>query len=277
METFAEQLNRITNKKRSFLCVGLDPDPKRMPISDLFEFNKCIVDSTIDLVAAYKPNLAFYEALGLQGLDSLRRTLDYIRTQSSEVLIIGDGKRGDIGHTSAAYAKALYIEWQFDAATVNAYAGLDSIQPFLSYKDKGVFIWCRSSNPGAVELQDLKIANGEQEKPLYEYMASHYYRYNINGNMGLVVGATYGNEIKIVRAACPDVPFLLPGVGAQKGDMEEALRSGIDQYGRGLLINSSRSIIYASSGLDFAEAARFQALNFNSTVDFNLGILGKEW
>ena len=277
MDTFIEKLDRITNKKRSFLCVGLDPDPERMPISDLFEFNKSIVDATIDLVTAYKPNLAFYEALGLKGLDELSRTIDYIRKLSSDVLIIGDGKRGDVGHTSEMYAKALFTKWQFDAATVNAYAGLDSIDPFLSHKDKGVFIWCRSSNPGARELQDLKVSDGSHQKPLYEYMASHYYRHNRNGNMGLVVGATYGKETKILRAACPDIPFLLPGVGAQKGDMKEALLSGIDQYGRRLLINSSRSIIYASSGLDFAEAARTKVLDFNKTVDFNLDRLGKGW
>ena len=170
MASFRDKLDAACRANRSLLCVGLDPDPQRMPVSDVFQFNKAIVDATADLVCAYKPNLAFYEALGLPGLEALQRTVEHIRGQAPGVVIIGDSKRGDIGPSAQAYATALFGVWGFDATTANAYGGGDTLQPFLEWPDRGVFIWCRSSNPGAADLQDLRVdADGT---PVYQELAA---------------------------------------------------------------------------------------------------------
>ena len=274
MTTFHERLQLASESHSSLLCIGLDPDLERMPVKDVFQFNRAIVDATADLVCAYKPNLAFYEALGLEGLEALRKTVDHICRESPIVPIIGDAKRGDVGSSAEAYARAMYEAWGFDAVTTNAYGGHDAVEPFLGYRDKGVFIWCRSSNPGAGDLQDLKNVEGE---PLYEAMAIKAMEWNTSGNLGLVVGATYPHELGRLRELCPDMVFLIPGVGAQGGNLEEAVRSGTDTRGRLAIISSSRQVLYASNGHDFAGAARREAIKLRDEINRTLVSEGKGW
>ena len=277
MPAFLERLERACEAHRSLLCVGLDPDPERMPVADVLRFNRDIIDATADLVCAFKPNLAFYEALGLRGLEALQETVAYIRRDASEVLIIGDGKRGDVEKSAQSYATAMFQVWGFDATTVNAYGGHDTVEPFLQHHDRGVFIWCRSSNPGSGDLQDLSVARGAERRPVYEQMAVNAERWNVNGNLGLVVGATYPRELKVVRELCPDMPILLPGIGAQGGGLEEAVRWGTDARGRLAIISSSRQVIYASSGKDFAQAARREATKLRDEINQVLEREGKGW
>jgi orotidine-5'-phosphate decarboxylase len=220
-----------------------------MPTADVLQFNKAIIDSTCDLVCAYKPNLAFYEALGTEGLTILEKTVKYV---PGDIPVIADAKRGDIGNTARAYAKALFSVLAFDAATVNPYLGFDSLEPFINYQDKGVFILCRTSNRGATDFQDLHT-NG---LPLYEAVAQKAQEWNIHGNIGLVVGATYPEELKRVRSICPEMPLLIPGIGAQGGDLASAVGYGVDARGEKAIINVSRQILYASKEKDFARAAR---------------------
>ena len=250
---FIEKLITASRRNKSLLCIGLDPDPKLMPDKvSIFEFNKAIIEATSDLVCAYKPNLAFYEALGSDGLDALKRTVDYI---PEDIPVIGDAKRGDIGNTAKAYAKAIFDNFNFDAATVNPYLGFDSIEPFIQYRDKGVFILCRTSNAGAVDFQALRCVEHEH-RPLFEIVALKAEEWNINGNIGLVVGATYPEELRLIRQSHPDMPLLIPGIGAQGGDIASTVRYGVDAQGEKAIINSSRQIIYASREKDFAKAAR---------------------
>ncbi len=251
---FVEKLADAVQRNRSLVCVGLDPDPARMPEGlGVADFNRAIIDATADLVCAYKPNLAFYEALGTDGNAALRETLQHI---PAGIPVIADAKRGDIGNTAAAYARALFDDLGFDATTVSPYLGGDSLEPFLEYPDRGVFILCRTSNPGAADFQDLLCEHEGSLKPLYEIVALKAGSWNRRGNVGLVVGATYPDELEAIRRQHPDIPFLVPGVGAQGGDVARTIRAGLDARGRGLVINSSRQILYASSGKDFAEAAR---------------------
>jgi orotidine-5'-phosphate decarboxylase len=246
---FIDKLLNASQKNESWLCIGLDPDPELMPGVDVLQFNKAIIESTSDLVCAYKPNLAFYEALGTEGLAILEKTVKYI---PGDIPVIGDGKRGDIGNTARAYARALFSVLGFDAATVNPYLGFDSIEPFINDQDKGVFILCRTSNKGATDFQNLRT-NGLQ---LYEVVAQKAKEWNIHDNIGLVVGATYPEELKIVRSICPDMPLLIPGVGAQGGDLASAVGYGVDAHGEKAIINVSRQILYASREKDFTRAAR---------------------
>jgi orotidine-5'-phosphate decarboxylase len=251
---FIEKLQNITRNNRSLVCVGLDPDPKMMPEGvRVLDFNKAIVDATSDLVCAYKPNLAFYEALGDEGMEALKRTLKYI---PSGVPVIADAKRADIGNTSRAYAVALFDVMGFDAATVNPYLGFDAIEPFLQYKERGVIILCRTSNSGARDFQSLRCETSGGLRTLYEIVADKAEEWNINGNVGLVVGATYPEELKAIRRQHPDLPFLIPGVGAQGGDIASTVRYGLSPQGDKAIINSSRQIIYASRDKNFAAAAR---------------------
>ena len=268
------KLETACQANRSLLCVGLDPDPALMPTCDVYQFNRAIVDATADLVCAYKPNLAFYEALGIAGLQSLERTLDYIRSQCPKTFLLGDAKRGDISSTSAAYATAMFDRWGFDAVTVNGYLGRDSVEPFLSHEDRGVFVLCRTSNPGAAEFQDLKDSNGT---PLYQRIAQACQTWNGKNNVGLVAGATYPTELKLIRELCPTLPFLIPGVGSQAGDLEEAVLAGIDDKGRGAIINLSRGVIYASAGPDYAKAARKNAEEVRNDINRVLDREGKGW
>ena len=275
MSAFLQKLDKACRANRSLLCVGLDPDPARMPVADAAEFNRAIVDSTAGLVCAYKPNLSFYEAMGIEGLKALERTIAHIKDRAPDAVLIGDAKRGDVGASAEAYARAMFDVWQFDAVTVNAYLGGDTVRPFLEYGDRGVFILCRTSNPGAGDLQDLK-SSGSGE-PLYRTVAAQAMQWASAGNVGLVVGATYPDEMKQLRELCPDLPFLIPGVGAQGGDLKEAALNGVDANGRRAVINASRSVLYASSGSDYAEAARKEAANIRDGINAALEQAGLGW
>lgn len=258
---FVDKLLAASRKNRSLLCIGLDPDPALMHGMSIAEFNKAIIAATSELVCAYKPNLAFYEALGISGLEALEQTIDYI---PDHIPIIGDAKRGDIGNTARAYARGLFEAFNFDAATVNPYLGFDAIEPFLKFEDKGIFILCRTSNPGAVDFQDLTGTDG---KPLYQVVAEKARDWNTSGNIGLVVGATYPQELKKIRQLCPDMPILIPGIGAQGGDLAQAIIDGVDACGEKAIIAVSRQVIYASSGKDFPEAGRRVAQDLRSKIN----------
>jgi len=263
---------------QSLVCVGLDPDPSLMAIADVAAFNRSIVDATRDLVCAYKPNLAFYEALGPQGLSALQETVAYIRAEAPRVVVIADAKRGDVGSTNVRYAKALFDVWGFDAATVNAWGGGESLEPFLEYDDRGVFVWCRASNPGAGELQDLQVSSDGEATPLYQYVAARAAEWNRRGNVGVVVGATYPREVGEVRALCQDMPILVPGVGAQSGDLPASVNNGMDKRGRNLIVSSSRGVLYASREPgDFAQAARKAVQDLRSQLNRILEESGKGW
>ena len=277
MSGFTERLEQAATAAKSLVCVGLDPDPARMPVSSVSEFNRAIVDATAGLVCAYKPNLAFYEALGLPGLEDLQKTIAHIRDTAPGVIIIGDAKRGDIGPSAQAYAKAMFQVWGFDAITINAWGGQDTVTPFIEDESKGVFVWCRGSNPGSADFQDAQIATDDGPMPLYRSMALSCREWDTKGNLGLVVGATVPEQLGEVRAACPDMPLLIPGVGAQGGDLEAAVRQGADSRGRAALINSSRGIIYASSGADFAQAAAREADKLRTNINEVLEADGKGW
>jgi orotidine-5'-phosphate decarboxylase len=257
---FTDKLLNASRKNQSWLCIGLDPDSELMPDVDVLQFNKAIIEATCDLVCAYKPNLAFYEALGTEGLAILEKTVKYI---PGDIPVIGDAKRGDIGNTAKAYAKALFSVLGFDATTVNPYLGYDSIEPFINYQDKGVFILCRTSNKGASDFQNLRT-NG---LPLYEAVAQKAQEWNIHGNIGLVVGATYPEELKRVRSICPEMCLLIPGIGAQGGDLASAVGYGVDAHGEKAIINVSRQILYASKEKNFAQAARNVAEKLRNQIN----------
>jgi orotidine-5'-phosphate decarboxylase len=262
---FIDKLLSAGRRNKSLLCIGLDPDVTLMPKVDLLEFNKAIVDATADLACAYKPNLAFYEALGIDGLKVLQKTIEHI---PDHIPVIGDGKRGDIGNTAKAYAKALFETFGFDAATVSPYMGYDSVEPFLGYGDKGIFILCRTSNTSAADFQSLVDAQG---RPLYEAVARKAKNWDTRGNIGLVVGATYPDELKAIRQLCPEMPLLIPGIGAQGGDLASAVKNGIDARGEKAIIAVSRQILYASKGKDFAQAARHNAQGLRDDINKLVG------
>jgi len=262
---FVEKLTKVARKNKSLLCVGLDPDPALIPGKiGIFEFNKAIIDATSDLVCAYKPNFAFYEALGNEGLDALRHTVEYV---PDDIPVIGDAKRGDIGNTARAYAKAIFSDFNFDATTVNPYLGFDSVEPFIQYHDRGVFILCRTSNAGAADFQSLPCEVDNARQPLFEVVARKVSQWNTYGNLGLVVGATYPEELRIIRQNHPDMPLLIPGIGAQGGELSLVVRYGTDKQGQKAVINSSRQILYASREKDFAEAARRVALELREQIN----------
>lgn len=221
--------------KDLFVCVGLDT-------SD-FNLNKSIIDQTFDLVCAYKPNSAFYEGAGIKGLENLKRTVEYIHLKDPNLPIILDAKRGDIGNTNEEYAKACFDNLGADAITVHPYLGKEALQPFLNRVEKGIFVLVRTSNPGAGEFQDLQI----EGKPLYQVVAEHIKEWNTNGNVGVVVGATYPEELKTIREIVGDMPILIPGVGAQGGDIQTTVKMGKNSQGQGIIISSSRGIIFADS------------------------------
>jgi orotidine-5'-phosphate decarboxylase len=218
----------------------------------LFEFNKAIIDATVEFVCAYKPNIAFYEAAGNEGLEALGRTRRYIPEGIPAII---DAKRADIGNTAIAYAKSLFDDLQFDAATVNPYLGYDALEPFINYRDRGVFVLCRTSNAGAADFQSLRFEAEGGGKMLFEIVADKVYGWNKYGNLGLVVGATYPGELRLIRQRYPDMPLLIPGIGAQGGDLAQAVRFGVDAGRRRTVINTSRQVLYASRGKDFALAA----------------------
>ncbi|OGE64570.1 orotidine 5'-phosphate decarboxylase [Candidatus Daviesbacteria bacterium RIFCSPLOWO2_02_FULL_36_7] len=229
----ASFLDKLTTKwaEGKFVCVGLD--------SADFLLNQKVINATFDLVCAYKPNSAFYEAAGITGLETLKKTIQYIKEKSSEIPIILDAKRGDIGNTNEAYVKAIFDNLGVDAVTVHPYLGKEALQPFLDRTDKGIIVLVRTSNPGAGEFQDLEVDG----KPLYQVVAEHVKTWG--NNLGVVVGATYPEELKIIRGIIGDMPILVPGIGAQGGNLEETLKNGLNSKKQGLIINSSRGIIFA--------------------------------
>jgi orotidine-5'-phosphate decarboxylase len=257
MSPFIEQLQEVWQSNNSLVCVGLDPEIERFPPqildqpSPIFQFNKAIIDATADLVCAYKPQFAHYAAYEAE--DQLERTIDYIQTTYPAIPVILDSKRGDVGNTAERYAIEAFERYHADAVTVNPYLGGDSLEPFLKHADKGVIILCRTSNPGAGELQDLEIGGRRLFHTVADLAAR---RWNTRGNCMLVVGATYPRELAEVREIVGNMPFLVPGVGAQGGDVAQAVQNGQTAAGAGLVISSSRSILYASPGEDFASAAR---------------------
>lgn len=262
---FEEKLQEASRRNQSLLCVGLDVDLDLMGERDVIRFCQNVIDATSDLVCAYKPNWSFYEALGMEGFEALIKLREYI---PSHIPIIGDVKRGDIGNTSAMSARAMFDVFGFDAVTVNPYGGYDAIEPYVAYRDKGVFVWCRSSNPGAADFQSLRVTDEKgEDKYLYEVVAEKALEWNRYGNVGVVVGATYPEELKRVRAICPEQNVLIPGVGAQGGDLEAAMRNGVDSRGQKAIINASRQVLYASRSEDYAEAARLAAQRLRDAMN----------
>lgn len=257
--TFQEKYNLIVKKNKSFVCVGLDSDIDKIPVHlkqekyPQFVFNKKIINATNDLVCAYKLNSAFYEARGCAGIEELKMTCDYLVEKYPGVPIILDAKRGDIGSTNEGYVKYVFTYLRADAITLHSYLGEEALSPFLKLKEKGLIILCKTSNPGADEFQNLKL----NKKPLYEIVAKNVVqKWNANGNCMLVVGATYPTELKKVRKIAGDMIFLIPGIGAQGGDLEKTIPAGINSRNSGIIINSSRDIIFAAAGRDFAQRAR---------------------
>ncbi len=277
MPNFLARLDRACAAHHSLVCVGLDPESARLPVPDVADFNRAIIDATAGFVCAYKPNLAFYEALGRPGLRALEQTIDHLRAAAPTAQIIGDAKRGDGGPSAEAYARAMFQVWDFDAVTVNPWGGKDSVMPFLQDENRGVFLWCRGSFAGAADLQDLVVQSPAGPERVFERLAGIASGWNQRGNLGLVIGATAPEQLASVRALCPEMPLLIPGVGAQGGDLAAAVRHGVDALGRRAIINSSRSIIYASAGADFAEAAHQAAIRLRDSINQILAEEGKAW
>jgi orotidine-5'-phosphate decarboxylase len=248
--TFAERLSRAQQTSDGLLCVGLDPDPTKLPqdlradAAPLHSFNRRIVDATADIAAAYKPQIAFYSALGAE--DQLVASIRYIRERAPAALVILDAKRNDIGNTAEAYAREAFDRYGADAVTVSPYMGEDSVRPFLARPDRGAILLCRTSNPGAKDFQDLLVEGLPLYRRVAQRAAGHW---NEHRNLMLLVGATFPREMADLRQAHPDVPFLVPGIGAQGGDLDATLAAGLDARGAGLLLSSSRNIIYAGGGL----------------------------
>lgn len=255
-------------EKKSFLCIGLDTDLDKMPKhllqkeDPVFEFNKAIIDATHHLAVAYKPNIAFYEAYGVKGWEALQKTITYINKQYPEVFTIADAKRGDIGNTSTRYAKAFFEDLAFDSVTIAPYMGKDSVEPFLAFKDKITILLALTSNPGAFDFQTQKI--GEQS--LYELVLKTSKTYKNAENLMYVVGATKSDYLKDIRKIIPKHFMLIPGVGAQGGNLKKVCKYGLNEQ-VGLLINSSRGIIYASDQEDFAAAAAKQAQKLQTEME----------
>jgi len=266
---FMEMLKKAWADNNSLVCVGLDPDIKKIPAcvrsmkNPVFEFNKALVDATCDSVCCYKPQAAYYA--GQNADEDLLMTIRYIKERCPAVPVILDAKRADIGATTEMYAKEAFERFGADAVTVNPYMGMDALKPFLDRADKGVVVLCRTSNPGAKEIQELKVNGGEE---LYKHVAKLISGpWNYNSNTMLVAGATFPEELGQIRKIVGDTPLLVPGIGAQGGDLEGVMKSGLTKDRTGLVINSSRGIIYASSGEDFAERARAAALELKNAIN----------
>ena len=265
---FMDALRRRWTEANSLVCVGLDPEPAKFPAhlrgdpDAVFDFNRAIVDATADLVCCFKPQIAHFAALGAE--TALTRLIAHIHARHPGIPVILDAKRGDIGSTAQNYAIEAFDRHGADAVTVNPYLGRDSLQPFLDRADKGVIILCRTSNPGAGDMQDLPVAG----RPLYQHVAEKVAReWNGHGNCALVVGATWPEQLREVRAVVGDLPLLVPGVGAQGGDVAQLVGNGKSVDGSGLMISSSRAILYAGSGRDFADAARLAALALRDEIN----------
>ncbi len=266
--TFIEQLQAATRDHNSLLCVGLDPDPAKFPAhlkndtKRIYDFCAAIVDATADLACAFKPQIAYFAAHRAE--DQLERLVAHMKRNAPQVPAILDAKRGDIGSTAEQYAIEAFERYGADAVTLSPFMGFDSVQPYLKHHGKGAFLLCRTSNPGGDDLQAQRLASVEGQPLLYEHVARLAQGpWNLNGQLGLVVGATYPNEIERVRALAPTLPLLIPGVGAQGGDATATVRAGLRTHGAAItgpiVVNSSRAILYASAGNDFAAAARAAA------------------
>ncbi|MGH8227359.1 MAG: orotidine-5'-phosphate decarboxylase [Steroidobacteraceae bacterium] len=268
MTPFRERLEAAWALNDSLVCVGLDPEIERFPsgiaahASPIFQFNKAIVEATADLVCAYKPQFAHYAAYEAE--DQLERTIDFVHQRYPGLPVILDVKRGDIGNTAKRYAIEAFERYGADAVTVNPYLGSDSLEPFLEYADRGTFVLCRTSNPGARDLQDLEAGGRKLYQHVAELAAT---RWNGRGNCGLVVGATYPAELAEVRRIAGDLPLLVPGVGAQGGDIGQVVACGRTRSGTGLIVSSSRAVLYASSGPGFAAAARAAAVAMRDAIN----------
>jgi len=264
--TFNERLKVLSEQKKSFLSIGLDVDMDRIPgflldfEAPILEFNKSIIHATSDVTVAYKLNTAFYEAYSVQGWRSLKKTLDLI---PDSVIKIADGKRGDVAHSSQKYRDAFFKELSFDAVTVNPYMGYDAVAPFLEDKTKGVFVLCLTSNESAGDFQFFS----DGKKYLFEKVAEKAVQWNKNGNCGLVVGATVPEHLKKIREIAPNLPVLIPGVGAQGGDLETSVKNAKDSENGGFLINSSRGILYRSDDFDFAKRSRAAAEKLRNDIN----------
>lgn len=262
---FLEKLLVASRQHNSLLCVGLDPEPGRLPSvlrampveTAIVRFCTGVVEATASYVCAYKPNLAFFEVLGTGGMQVFR---DVLRAIPAHIPVIVDAKRGDLGNTARNYASAVFDVYGCDAVTVNPYLGYDSVAPFLAYRDRGIILVCRTSNPSARDFQDLLVRDEHgRERPLYEVVAQRVQSWNEAGNCGLVVGATYPQELRTIRALCPEMPILVPGVGAQGGDLEASVAAGVDIHGERAMLAVSRAVLYAGNGADYAEAAAEEA------------------
>jgi len=265
--TFLDMLREAATRNQSLLCVGLDPEPARFPkglqgSSAIYDFCAAIVDATADMVCAFKPQIAWFAACGAE--DQLERLMQHIRCNAPHVPVILDAKRGDIGSTARQYAREAFERYGADAVTLSPFMGQDSIEPYLAYPGKGAFLLCRTSNPGGADLQAQRLADLPGQPLLYEHVAKLAQGpWNTNGQLGLVVGATYPQDIARVRASAPRLPLLIPGVGAQGGDAAAAVRAG---RGGPLIVNMSRAILYASSEEHFAAAARAAALDMRAAL-----------
>jgi orotidine-5'-phosphate decarboxylase len=265
---FKQKLLNVSHKNNSLLCIGLDIDREKMPKflfetseNPYFDFNRSIINATKDIVCAYKLNMAFYEIFGSQGISLMQQTIKFI---PNDIIIILDGKRNDIGNTALKYAQTLYKTFNADAATINPYLGKDSITPFLSYKDRCNFILCRTSNDSAKDFQDLTVS----AMPLYQIIAHKIKEWNINNNCGAVVGATYPQELKIIRHILGDeMPLLIPGIGKQGGDIEKTVENGTNRKGELAVINSSRGIIFSGDDEHFSKASRDQAQQLRNNIN----------
>lgn len=270
--TFLKKLDAAVTQNNSLLCVGLDPVLDKLPAfiqkqsEPFFAFNKAIIDETHDLVSSYKPNSAFYEARGKEGIGELKKTCDYIHSTYPEIPIILDAKRGDIGSTNEGYVSFAFDYLGADAITLHPYLGHKSLAPFLEHKDKGLIILCKTSNPDAGELQNLML----NDTLLYRHVAKLVVeKWNTSGNCLMVIGATYPKELSEIRQMTDEMVLLIPGIGAQGGDLKETLKAGLNSKKRGLIISASRSIIYADKdgGTDFAHAARQEAERLRETIN----------
>ena len=273
--TFLEQLQGAERQNGSLLCVGLDPEPSKFPAgmkgdaSKIYDFCAQIVDATADLAISFKPQIAYFAAYRAE--DQLEKLMEHMRRNAPHVPVILDAKRGDIGSTAEQYAKEAFERYGADAVTLSPFMGFDSVQPYLKYHGKGAFLLCRTSNPGGDDLQNQRLASVDGQPLLYEHVARLAQGpWNLNGQLGLVVGATYPKEIERVRELAPTVPLLIPGVGAQGGDAVATVKAGLrvsgDTTTGPIIVNSSRAILYASKGDDFADAARRVALQTRETL-----------
>ncbi|MBL7996212.1 orotidine-5'-phosphate decarboxylase [bacterium] len=253
----------------SSVCVGLDPDPDLIPAilksesNPVLAFNRALIDATVDVVGAYKPNFAFYEAMGSAGWQTLTDTVKHIRSRSDKVIIIADAKRGDIGNTSSKYAQAILQKMDFDCITINPYMGRDSVEPFIQDENKGAFVLCLTSNNGSENFQRLDVGGVKS----YEIVAANILKWNKLNNCGLVVGATHPDEMLRIRSISGKMPFLVPGIGAQAGNLESVVKANWDGEKVNAFINSSRAVIYASSEQDFAERARAEVLALKQAIE----------